>query len=116
MHPSKLSENWRKRADALRRYAPEVANALEDCAAELEESWRSWWEEELTVAQAASESGYSEDHLRELVREGKLAADSGNGKKSRIRVRRGDLPRKPSPPPPVAPAQELADAVLASRR
>ncbi len=95
MHPSKLSDSWRDKASAVRRYAPEVANALEDCAAELEESWRSWCEEELTVAQAAAESGYSAEHLRRQVRDGKLPAERGNGKKSHIKVRRGDLPRKP---------------------
>jgi excisionase family DNA binding protein len=47
---------------------------------------------ELTLEEAASESGYSTDHLRRLVRLGKLHAYR-HGR--RLYFRRADLPKKP---------------------
>lgn len=46
----------------------------------------------LTPRQAAKESGYTADHLRDLLRQGKLP---NVGEENAPRIRRGDLPRKP---------------------
>lgn len=49
--------------------------------------------EALSLQEAAAESGYHEDSLTRLVREGKLA---NVGSKHRPRFRRADLPRRAS--------------------
>lgn len=91
-----LSAEWRSEASVLRRRgAGPQADALESAAAELERRLDEWEEESLTIADAAEESGYSEDHLRELVRTGRLPDHRPPGSEGRILIRRRDLPRKP---------------------
>jgi len=67
----------------------------------------------VTINEAAKISGFSADHLRRLVREGKLE-EVGTGGVMRVRV--GDLPRKAAPR--IAPKDEISDcwvsAMLAS--
>jgi hypothetical protein len=82
---------WRNRAAALRRYAPEVANALEDVAGELEASLRDHGAELLTLEAASRECEYSADHLGRLVKRGRLA---NHGRQKAPKVRRDELPRK----------------------
>ncbi len=53
---------------------------------------RDGQDELLTLAQAASESGYSERRLREMIDEDSLP---NAGRKGAPRIRRADLPRKP---------------------
>lgn len=102
-----LLDRWRADAAVLRRRgAPTVADALEACAAELEAAVDAWLVEELSIREAAAESGYSEDHLRELVRTDQLAGRNANG---RVRVRRSDLPRRPRAPRPSADQEVVAD-------
>jgi len=48
--------------------------------------------EALSLPQAASESGYSADHLAREVRVGRIP---NAGRRGAPRIRRGDLPRKP---------------------
>ena len=68
---------------------------LRRLAHEVEDWWHGWNEELLDVSAAAAQSGYSEEHLRELVRQGKLR----RGRPGRpILLRRCDLPRHPVPP------------------
>ncbi len=91
-----LKDEWRDRASLFEQHhCLGVAAAYHGAADELEASAREWDNELLTIAQAAQESGYGEEHLRRQVRDGKLTAERANGNKSRIKVRRGDLPRKP---------------------
>lgn len=90
-HP--LVERWRADAAFLRNCgATEAATTREDCAAQLEvfESQRAL--EQLTIAEAAKESGYSIDHLQLLVRQGTIP---NAGKDGAPRVARKDLPKKP---------------------
>lgn len=68
------------------------AETLLRCAEDLTAELRELLHEELTIADAADESGYSEDHLRRLVREGTLPNAGENGAP---RIRRRNLPRKP---------------------
>ncbi len=88
-----LVSQWRVVAETLRRRgATAQAVVLESCAEELE---AALWEHEqatLTLKEAAEESGYSVQHLRRLVTQGLL---TDVAESSQIRVRRGDLPRKP---------------------
>lgn len=86
-------DRWRAKAEDLRHYgAQEAACTLERCADELEDEWRVWLTEPLTLDEAGEESGYSSDHLGHLVREGTIP---NAGEPHAPRIRRKDLPRKP---------------------
>jgi hypothetical protein len=90
-----LAARWRAEAARLRTLeAHGQAAALAQAADELEASTAAWRSELLTIQEAATESGYSEEHLRRLTRRGDLAVERNGGRRSRIRVRRGDLPIK----------------------
>ncbi len=86
---------WRDEADTLRRRgAAAQAVVLESCAEELELALRQRHDELLSIKEAAAESGYSEETLRRKARKGELPAERSNGKKSHLKLRRGDLPTK----------------------
>ena len=88
-----LPNLWRARAETLRRYgAPHQAETLEACAGELEEMGYGDDDAILSLQEAAEWSGYSPSRLRALIRDQRLENVSEN---SRIKLRRGDLPRKP---------------------
>ena len=93
--PSDLALNWREEAERLRALeAHGQAAAFEHAASELEAAMNTWSSELLTVREAAFESGYSEEHLRRLVRQGDLPAERNGGPRSHVRIRRADLPIK----------------------
>lgn len=80
----------------LRRRGLEREAILEDSIVDdIESALRAHVQEELDLAAAAAESGYSKKRLRELVREGKIPDVRPDGSSGRIRIRRCDLPRKP---------------------
>jgi hypothetical protein len=79
-----------------RRGAVVQADVLESVAEDFDRRLVEWENQELTVAEAAAESGYSEEHLRELVRAGRLPDNRPPGSEGRILIRRCDLPRKPT--------------------
>ena len=92
---STLAVSWREEAQRLRTLeAHGQAAALEQAASQLDARIAAWALEPLTIREAAAESGYSEEHLRRLAREGQLPVQPNGGPKSRIQVRRGDLPIK----------------------
>ena len=93
MKLSDLPARWRGRADELRRYAPEVANAIDDVAVELEEAITEHELELLSLEQAVEESGLSYGHLQRLVAQRKIP---NAGRRGSPRVQRKDLPRKAS--------------------
>lgn len=116
--PTTLPVAWRERAETLRRYAPEAARVFEECAADLEQALDSTASELLTLRDAATFSGYSADHLGRLIRTGKLA---NHGRPHAPRLRRSDLPRKPTvagtvPRPHLVSAtpRQVAQAVASS--
>lgn len=88
-------------ATLLEPYAPSAATAYREAARQLDEPLAGHAAALLTLEQAARESGYSARHLARLAREGRLPLLSDG------RVRRSDLPRKPSRRPPSA--QETRD-------
>ena len=91
-----LLANWRRHAKALRRYGGETpATALESCAAELEATLVERDETTFSLVEAATESGYSADHLGRLVRDGRIP---NAGRPGAPRIARGDLPRKAHAP------------------
>ena len=94
MSTGDLSEKWRGHAETLRAFgATSQAEAVEQCAADLERALAADNDELLTRGQAARISGYSADHLGRLVRQGSLP---NMGRARAPRFRRGDLPRKPT--------------------
>ena len=95
-----LPARWRASAEELKRYGADAqARALEEAAEQLEAAIVDRDDAELTLQEAATESGYSAKHLGRLLAEGQLA---NRGKVHAPRIRRGDLPRKVTPlrPPP----------------
>ena len=93
-HPSVegLPVAWRKQAKTLRRYGGETqAIVLDRCADELEATLHELDETTLSLVEAASESGYSADHLGRLVRDGKIP---NAGRPGAPRIARMHLPRK----------------------
>lgn len=96
MNPRDLPPEWRGLASLQRALAAEgQARTFERCADELDAALTSVADEELTIAEAAAESGYSEEQLRRLVREEKLEAQPRAGPRGHIRIRRRNLPKRP---------------------
>ena len=113
--PSALPSVWRDRADQLEPYAPAVAVAFRTAAAELEQGFEGYANEALDLDAATGESGYSREHLLELLRTGKLTNVGG---KRRPKIRRVELPKKcrgVAPHNEDAQIRAIGDAARASR-
>ncbi len=106
-----LAECWLSTAETLEGAFDERGAALyRHLAAELQEALREAADEVLTLAEASSESGYSESRLRHLIADGTLPQA---GERGRPRVRRGDLPSKPQKhDQPTSDIEQEANAVL----
>jgi hypothetical protein len=86
----------REKAAELRTYgAGEIAQTFDQISIDLGVEFRTWWLAELSVAEAAAESGYCEERLREMARQGSLPHQKGDGTKGRLTIARCDLPRRP---------------------
>jgi hypothetical protein len=109
-------EHLRKQAAVLRSYGAEAqATTCERNAADLGERFRTWWLAELTVPEAAEESGYSETRLRDMAREGKLPHKKPGGENGHIIFARCNLPRRPKPQADDDDIASLADRLLKRR-
>jgi hypothetical protein len=86
-----LPAHWRARAEDLKRFGPAAAEAFEECARELEQALNHEGNEELNLRQAAKESGYDEDSLGRMVKQGKIP---NAGRPGAPRILRRDLPKK----------------------
>jgi hypothetical protein len=105
-----LLQSWRSEAEMFEDSGhTDAARTAERYAARLENALREQELEELSVRNAAQESGYSEEHLRQLVRDGKLPDSRSPNSKGPITIRRCDLPRKPRSSDSVV--LELAEAL-----
>ncbi len=113
-----LAEKWRDEGAVLRRYGQDrLADLCERHADDMEAAFESHAIQELTIAQAADESGYSEDRLRELVREGRIPDNRPPGSQGEMRIRRCDLPRKPGAQrQTLSVVEDMASRILAARR
>lgn len=114
--PWVLPDRWRKLAKQQRELGAEAqACTLDWCADRLQVSVQRWLDERLSPTDAARESGYSPDHIRRLIRQGKVA---NAGDDASPKIRRQDLPRKPGhgdpPSRPVASRSRVARTVLDS--
>jgi hypothetical protein len=91
-------DHLHREAVTLRSYGAEPhAQTCDKIAADLGAQFRAFWLAELTVTEAASESGYTADSLREMVRDGKLPHSKAKGRAGHILLTRADLPRRPRP-------------------
>src|SRR5439155_4981610 len=101
---------WRTRQNEWARIGALVdgARVCEDVLQDFEAVTRAEDDAELTLSEAATQSGYSSDHLRRLHRSGKLPAYR---KGRNLFFRSGDLPRKPT-----APRLSSYDPVADARR
>jgi hypothetical protein len=114
-----LVQRWSKDAALLRQYRNhQQAEWLEDRAAELEAALEKDDGELLSLTDAASVSGYTADHLGRLMRKGAI---KNFGRRNAPKIRRGDLPRKPTLPGAHASLQlvgaskrQVAQAILTS--
>src|SRR2546427_7397216 len=88
---------WRTRLSEWARIGALVdgARVCEDVLQDFEAVTRAEDDAELSLSEAATESGYSSDHLRRLHRLGKLPA---HRKGRNLFFRSGELPRKPTAP------------------
>jgi len=101
---------WRTRLSEWGRVGALVdgAKVCDEVLADFEAVTRAEDDAELSLSEAAAESGYSSDHLRRLHRLGKLPAYR---KGRNLFFRFGDLPRKPT-----APELSSYDPVADARR
>ena len=103
-----LANEWRADAVVLRkRGAVAQAEALESCVADHEQAVQEWRNEELTLHQAAEESGFSYSRLQQMK-------DINTGTTGTPRIRRCDLPHKPRRSGPKL-APDPAGEILASK-
>jgi len=106
-----LAEGWRADAVMLRKRGAAVqAEALESCAADHEQVLQEWRNEELTLHEAAEESGFSYSRLQQMK-------SLNVGSAGSPRIRRCDLPYKlrRSGPKALESPPDLADEILASK-
>lgn len=87
-----LIAQWRNEAETLERCGHErTGKLIRRLAVEAEEALRDHSEETLTLAEAALESSYSNEHLRKMVASGTIP---NAGERGRPRIRRSDLPAR----------------------
>ena len=93
MTPTEIRDRWLARREELRKLKASVdgASLCDEVIADLEKIVADPAEKPVTVRQAAKLSGYSEDHIGRLVRDGKLA---NVGRKHAPRVFPSALPRR----------------------
>ncbi len=113
LRPADLPALFKERAAVARENTvDERGAAIWERAAEIaEEAIRQSGSEHLPLPLAALESGYTVDHLRRLIDEGKIPNASVDGSKSILRMH---LPRKPghgvAPVGPTVPSSRLQAA------
>ena len=112
--PADLPATFKAIAAGAREYtADERAAAIWERAAEMAEaSLRQSGLERLTLQQAEAESGYTRDHLRRLIDEGKVPnASTADCERSILRIH---LPKKPghgvARVPPTVPSSRVQAA------
>ena len=120
--PDDFRAKWGTEAEALRRRNARVSAAelCEEILNDFDAFVAAESEVSLNLQEAAAEAGYSPDHLGALVRQGKIA---NAGRPNAPRIRRSDLPRKPTrlrPPPRDiklvgATSGQIARAVVTSK-
>ena len=108
---------WRDEAKRFEKHeCAEVAATYKIHADELERELGKWEDQLLSITEAATESGLSEETLRRHVRLGKLPAERRNGKNTHLRIRRRDLCRSAGRVPKLdSPASTTYDPLTDAR-
>ncbi len=89
-----LAEIRSKAAELRNSFGDEErARAIEWAASLVERALQEHADERLTLAEASARSGYSQDHLARLIREGRLP---NAGRPHAPRIRAADLPTRRS--------------------
>lgn len=105
----------RSKATDLARYGCiEAAGTCEANATDLEAAFRGYWLAELTISDAARESGYSEERLRQMARDSEIPSKKGDGPKGHLSICRRDLPRRPVPVE--TPVSDIGTRLLGKRQ
>jgi hypothetical protein len=89
---SDLISVWRKRAVELEEYAAPAATAFWRAAEELEDAVAAQSMQPLTPKEAAEEGGYTEDYIREFLRDN---PSLNAGRPGAPRILRAHVPVKP---------------------
>ena len=97
MRAADFEQKWSAQLERFRQLDAHVsaASLCEEGLTDFRAMQIAETDELLTLRKAATESGYSVDHLSRLVRSGRLADRRTPGSHGRIVVRRSDLPHKP---------------------
>lgn len=95
MSPKDFAAKWSAEAEAMRQRGALVNGAvlIDEVLLDFEAAVGDYWDQPLTLTEASNESGYSLDHLGLLIRQGTIP---NAGRTHAPRIRRRDLPRKPS--------------------
>jgi hypothetical protein len=114
---SSLAEIRSKAGELRQAFADESrARALEWAAERVEEALERAEGQLLSLAEAASRSGYSEEHLARLVRTGRIPDRRRPGSRGRIYIAAADLPTRPRRAhTPGADVHELASRLFGGK-
>ena len=122
MRPDEFVTKWTTEAEVMRQRGVLLNGALllEAILRDFDAVTRGRAGELLTLTDGATESGYSAEYLGALIRQGKI---QNAGRPHAPRIRRQDLPRKPSrlpdPPPSLklvgATPRQIARAIISSK-
>ena len=122
MRHEEFVTKWTSEAEAMRHRGVLVTGALllDEVLRDFDAVTRGRANELLTLADAAVESGYAAEYLGALIRKGQI---QNAGRAHAPRIRRQDLPRKPSrlPDPPAglklvgATPRQIARAIIRSK-
>jgi len=109
MGPEEFVAKWANEAEAMRQRGVLVNGALllDEVLRDFDVVTRGRANELLTLTDGAAESGYSAEYLGTLIRQGKI---QNAGRPHAPRIRRQDLPRKPSRLPDQPPSPKLVGA------
>jgi hypothetical protein len=111
---SELAAEWRHRAELLTQYGdPNTARLWRLAADELDRAVAAEREATLTLKAASERSGYSVDHLADLIRRGVLP---NAGRKGAPRLQIRDLPASKATVATPSPAATAADDAFARGR
>lgn len=107
-----LLERWSEDEQILRhRGADGGAAALAKCRQEVEEAWRQYWAQTLTLSEAAAESGENYNSLQKSVNNGRIR---NAGKARRPLITRRDLMKRRGTAEQGVEVPDLASRLLQS--